>query len=133
MLTSKGNEKADSLANEARTLEALTSSTTVFDANAFNAKHERFIVDFHGVECSGTHTALVVRQFLAANGVVTLDSPPYSPDLAPADLFLFPRLKSALKVKRFTDITDIQKNVTAELKVIPKELFYRSFQDLYTH
>ncbi|GFT81590.1 hypothetical protein TNCV_3674201 [Trichonephila clavipes] len=33
---------------------------------------------------------------LATNGVVTLDPRPYSPHLAPADLFLFPRLKSAL-------------------------------------
>ncbi|GFV25119.1 uncharacterized protein TNCV_591851 [Trichonephila clavipes] len=47
-------------------------------------------------------------------------------------VFLFPRLKSALKGKKFTDITDIQSNVTAELKAIPKDLFYRSFQDLYT-
>ncbi|GFY07757.1 hypothetical protein TNCV_4133541 [Trichonephila clavipes] len=49
----------------------------------------------------------VVQLFLAANGVVTLDQPPYSPDLAPADFFLIPRLKSALKGKKFTDITDI--------------------------
>ncbi|GFW88156.1 hypothetical protein TNCV_218281 [Trichonephila clavipes] len=50
---------------------------------------------------------------------------------APADFFLCPSLKSDLKGKRFTDITNIQSNVTAELKAIPKELFYRSFQDLY--
>ncbi|GFW51776.1 hypothetical protein TNCV_1187081 [Trichonephila clavipes] len=43
-----------------------------------------------------------------------------------------PELKSGLDGKRFTDITDIQSNVTAELKAIPKELFYRSFQDLNT-
>ncbi|GFS76418.1 histone-lysine N-methyltransferase SETMAR [Trichonephila clavipes] len=85
-----------------------------------------------GVECRGAHTALVVRQFLAANGVVKLDHPPYSPDLAHADFFPLPRLKSALKGKRFTDITDIQSNLTAEQKAIPKELFYRSFQGLYT-
>ncbi|GFX22724.1 histone-lysine N-methyltransferase SETMAR [Trichonephila clavipes] len=36
------------------------------------------------------HNALVIWQFLAVNGVVTLDHPPYSPDLAPADFFLFP-------------------------------------------
>ncbi|GFV94294.1 hypothetical protein TNCV_2267481 [Trichonephila clavipes] len=34
----EGNEMADSLANQARTLESLTSSTTVFDANALANK-----------------------------------------------------------------------------------------------
>ncbi|GFX54786.1 hypothetical protein TNCV_2556721 [Trichonephila clavipes] len=48
------------------------------------------------------------------------------------DFFLFPRFKSTLKEKRFTDITDIQSNVTDEQKAIPKELSYRSFQALYT-
>ncbi|GFU19501.1 hypothetical protein TNCV_4371731 [Trichonephila clavipes] len=76
---------------------------------------------------------------MAANGVVTLDHPTYSPDLAPVDLspdlapvdvFLFPRFRSALNEKRFTDIIDIQSNVTAELEAIPKELFYWSFQDV---
>ncbi|GFV40699.1 mariner Mos1 transposase [Trichonephila clavipes] len=51
---------------------------------------------------------------------------------APADFFLFTKLKSALKGKRFTDITDIQSNVTAELKAIPKELFYSRLHGLYT-
>ncbi|GFU21309.1 mariner Mos1 transposase [Trichonephila clavipes] len=79
---------------------------------------------------SRPHTTLVVRQFLTANGVVTLDHPSYSSDLAPADFFLFSRLKSALKQKKFTDISDIQSNVTAELKAIPKKRTV--LQDLYT-
>ncbi|GFW79251.1 uncharacterized protein TNCV_2476581 [Trichonephila clavipes] len=98
----------------------------------FKAERERFIVDRRGVECRGAHITLIIRQFLAVNGVVTLDHPPYSPDLALADFFLFPRLKSALKGKKFTYVTDVQSNVTAELKAIPKVLFYRSSQDLYS-
>ncbi|GFU97517.1 glypican-6 [Trichonephila clavipes] len=64
------------------------------------------------------HTALVIMQFLAANGVVTLD-------LAPADFFLFPRLKLTLKGKRFiyTDITDIQSNVTLSRKPYRRNCF----------
>lgn len=78
------------------------------------------------------HTALVVQQFLAAKGVVTINHPPYSPDLSPPDFFLFPRLKLALKGQRFADISDIQSNVTAELKAIPKEAYAKSFWDLYS-
>jgi hypothetical protein len=33
--------------------------------------------------------------------------PLYSPDLAPCDFFLFPRLKSTLKGKRFQDVAEI--------------------------
>jgi len=36
---------------------------------------------------------------------------PYSPDLAPCDFWLFPKLKSALKGRRFPDLSDIQRNV----------------------
>ncbi len=35
------------------------------------------------------HTAATVADFLAAKGVKTVPHPPYSPDLAPADFFLF--------------------------------------------
>ena len=41
--------------------------------------------------------AICVHQFLAQHSVPVLDHPRYSPDLAPADFFLFPRLKSVMK------------------------------------
>src|SRR5215510_16122621 len=78
------------------------------------------------------HTANIVKQFLATKGVVQLEHPPYSTDLNPPDFFLFPRLKLALKGKRFDDIPDIQRNVTMLLKSIPPEDFLRSFQDMYS-
>jgi hypothetical protein len=46
--------------------------------------------------------------------------PLYSPDLAPRDFFLFPRLKSTLKGKRFEDVAEIQLNTTRQLQAIPK-------------
>ncbi|GBM80430.1 hypothetical protein AVEN_145764-1 [Araneus ventricosus] len=49
------------------------------------------------------HTAIHVRQFLATRKVTVLKHPPYSPDLAPTDFFLFPRLKGVLKGLRFSD------------------------------
>jgi len=42
------------------------------------------------------HTAAVVQNWLAANSVQLLSHPPYSPDLAPADFFLFRRVKEEL-------------------------------------
>jgi len=48
-----------------------------------------------------SHTSLHVREFLAKHNVATLPQPPYSPDLAPADFLLFPRIKTTLKGRRF--------------------------------
>jgi len=39
-----------------------------------------------------------------------------SPDVAPADVYLFPRLNSALRGRRYGDATAIIKNATKELK-----------------
>ena len=37
-----------------------------------------------------THRSILVKDFLAKNNVTTLEHPPYSPDLIPADFYLFP-------------------------------------------
>jgi len=66
--------------------------------------------------------------FLGKNETTVVLQPPYSPDLAPADFFLFPKLKSTLKGRRFDTIDEIQKNSTNELFAIPKEAFQKAFQ-----
>jgi len=43
------------------------------------------------------HSSHLVQQFLAIHRTAQLQQPPYSPDLAPCDFFLFPRLKNVLK------------------------------------
>jgi histone-lysine N-methyltransferase SETMAR len=48
------------------------------------------------------HTAAVVQEFLVAKGVQLIPHPPYSPDLAPADFFLFPKVKSELAGRTLT-------------------------------
>jgi hypothetical protein len=65
--------------------------------------------------------ALSVREFLAKRSIPIVPHPPYSPDLAPCDFFLFPRLKSTLKGNQFQDITEIQLNMTWQLQAIPKK------------
>ncbi|GBM02739.1 hypothetical protein AVEN_40811-1 [Araneus ventricosus] len=79
-----------------------------------------------------THTAFLVQKFLAKRGIVSLNHPLYSPDSSPSDFFLFPKLKSALKGQCFSHISDIQPNVTTQLKAIPKDGYARSFQDLFS-
>ena len=40
---------------------------------------------------------------------------PYSPDLVPCDFWLFPKLKSPLKGKRFQTMDEIQESRTGQL------------------
>jgi hypothetical protein len=57
------------------------------------------------------HSSLRVTQFLAGKGISAMDHQPYFPDLAPADLCVFPELKSVLKGKHFSDFGDIKSSV----------------------
>ena len=41
---------------------------------------------------------------------IQVTKPPYSPDLVPCDFWLFPKLKSPLKGKRFQTVDEIQEN-----------------------
>jgi hypothetical protein len=71
-----------------------------------------------------------VSRFLTKHNFTVLPHPPYSPDLSPCDVFLFPRLKKRLKERRHENIDDIQAAATMELTGIPKEAFTSCFQDL---
>jgi transposase len=73
------------------------------------------------------HDALAVREFLAKKPIMKFYPPPYSPDLAPCDFWLFPKLKTVLKGHRFSDIADIQGHATTILQSIPEEEFQKCF------
>jgi len=65
--------------------------------------------------------------FWQKNKTTVVPQPPYSPDLAPADFFLFPKLKSTLNGRCFDTFDEILKNSTKEF-AIPKEAFQKAFQ-----
>jgi hypothetical protein len=74
----------------------------------------------------------LVNDFLAKNNVTTLEHPPNSTDLAVADtyLYLFPRLKSALK-GGCLDAADFNENAIEELKRLSQSYFQEFFQNFY--
>jgi [histone H3]-lysine36 N-dimethyltransferase SETMAR len=78
------------------------------------------------------HTALSVLHYLAKNNMITLPHPAYSPDLAPCDFFLFPRLKKNLKGKRFVDVNEVEEKSQAALNSISKIEFKKCF-DTWEH
>ena len=75
------------------------------------------------------HSSLLVRNFLAKNNTVIMPQPSDSPDLAPCDFFLFPRLKRPMKGRRFATIEEIKTESLRELKDIPKSAYQKCFED----
>ena len=74
------------------------------------------------------HRSFKVSQFLAKNNMTALPHPPYSPDLAPCDFFLFRKLKLQMKGRTFNTIEEIQKESQRVLDTIPKMDFQGCFQ-----
>ena len=63
------------------------------------------------------HTSYLVQRFLAKHQVTQVTQPHYSPDVEPCEFWLFPKLKSPLKEKRFQTVDEIQENTTGKLMV----------------
>jgi transposase len=59
--------------------------------------------------------------------------PPYSPDLAPAEFFLFLKIKTTLKGRRFQTTEEIQENAIRELCAITESAFQEAFQERKKH
>jgi hypothetical protein len=74
------------------------------------------------------HDALVVREFSAKKSIMKLDHPPYSPNLALCNFWLFPKLRTALKGHKFSHTADMQGHATKILQSIPEEEFQKCFE-----
>ena len=69
------------------------------------------------------------RRMEVAQESLTMPQPPYSPDMAPCNFFLFPKIKRTLKGGRFTAIDDIKSASLKVLKAILKIEFEKCFED----
>jgi len=74
------------------------------------------------------HRSFKVSQFLAKKNMTVIPHPPYSPDLAPCDCFLFPKLNLRMKGRRFDTNEEIQEESQRVLGTIPKRDFQGCFQ-----
>ena len=75
-----------------------------------------------------SHTAVLTHQFLAKNKIALIPLPPYSPDLAPCDFLLFPKMKLKLKGLRFDTIEEIQAETQKVLDTLIEKDFQEAFQ-----
>lgn len=77
------------------------------------------------------HRSKVVQNFLAEERVTQLYQPPYSPDLAPYDFFLFPRLRRHMENCQYHSTSAAQTVLFDYLKLISKPEYEMCFDDLY--
>ena len=62
--------------------------------------------------------------------IKTVPKPPYSPDPAPCDFWLFPKLKENLRGCRYETIEAMKEAVTEIIDTLTQEDFHETFQKL---
>ena len=63
-------------------------------------------------------------------GIRTVPHRPYSPDIAPCDFWLFPKLKENLRGCRYETIEEMKEAVTKVIDTLTQEEFHGTFQKL---
>jgi histone-lysine N-methyltransferase SETMAR len=76
------------------------------------------------------HTSGLSTAAIQGCGLTVLPHPPYSPDLAPSDFFLFTHLKQALRGRHFSSKEDLKKAVTDFLDEKSSNFFENAFSQL---
>jgi len=76
------------------------------------------------------HVSKLARAAGLAAGFTYIDHPPYSPDLAPSDYFLFSNLKKSLRGTKFLDLNQAKSAVVDFFDSKDKSFFKRGIEQL---
>ncbi len=80
---------------------------------------------------ASSHTATITLALLGESGIQMINHPPpYSPDLAPCDFFLFPTLKAKLRGTNHRNVVTLEAAIRRELAAIPSEIYSKSLEEL---
>ncbi|GFS77214.1 protein GVQW3 [Trichonephila clavipes] len=124
--TSKTDENVEKVASFIRSDRRLSIRAI---AEAVNIDKECVWQILHdNLNIAPAHSVLSVKRFLAKHSIPVLEHPPYSPDLAPCDFYLFPKVKSALKGTRFESVEAVKEKAARVLKELTKDDFQHCFQ-----
>ena len=72
------------------------------------------------------HNSILVTDYLTKMGIKTVPHTPYSPDLAPCDFWLFPKLRGW----RYETIEEMKEAVIKVIDMLTQEDFHGAFQKL---
>ena len=76
------------------------------------------------------HNSILVTDYFTKMGIKTVRHPRFSPDLAPCDFWLFPKLKENLRGCRYETIEEMKEAVTKVSGTLTQEDFHGTFQKL---
>ena len=76
------------------------------------------------------HNSIRVSNYLTEMDIKTVPHPPYRPDLAPCDFWLFPKLRENLRGSRFETIEEMKQAVTRVVDTFTLADFQGAFQKL---
>jgi hypothetical protein len=97
-------------------------------AKGFGRKNFAYTVSQFHHDNAPSHTSVFTQQFLVKYNMAVIPHPPYSPDLAPCDFFLFPKIKLKLKGRRFDTIQEIQAQSQRRRDTLTEKDFQETFQ-----
>jgi transposase len=75
------------------------------------------------------HRAKATQQYFKEKKLFVIPHPPYSPDLAPSDFFLFGYLKERMKGRKSSTPEELLENIKKEIEAIPRATKIRVFDD----
>ena len=70
------------------------------------------------------YNSILVKDYLTNMGIKTVPQPPYNPDLAPCDFWLFPKLRGC----RYETIEEMKETLTKVIDTLKQEDFHGAFQ-----
>jgi histone-lysine N-methyltransferase SETMAR len=74
-----------------------------------------------------------LREFLANRNMLLFPHSAYSTDLAPADFYLFPKMKMQLKGRHFHTVAEIQRESQKVMDLLTQNDFKAAFQQWQEH
>jgi hypothetical protein len=75
------------------------------------------------------HVSQMASRYITDNGFVKMPHPPYSPDIAPSDFYLFGNIKTKLAKCHGTTREELFRNVQAILSSIPDSELFNVFKE----
>ena len=92
--------------------------TNLPDVYKAERQKQRFIVH---MDNAPVHKARVTQKFIESSSIYMPRHPPYSPDIAPSDFYLFGKLKGMLRGKAFETTKDLVEWIEDAIYTIPKK------------
>ena len=84
---------------------------------------------FH-LDNAPVHNSILVTDYLTKMSIKTVHRPPYSPDFAPCNFWLFPKLKENLRGCRYETIEEMKEALTKVINTLTQEDFHGAFQKM---